>query len=77
MPLLLACILRLMLVYDLIYNPPETKLLTLARQQGLQIKNGLEMLVFQAVKSFANISDKKVNEDIVLERIQLVYGQKG
>ncbi|MGM5630251.1 shikimate dehydrogenase [Apibacter raozihei] len=36
------------LVYDLIYNPEETRLLTAARNKGAQIKNGLEMLHLQA-----------------------------
>jgi len=41
-----------MLVYDLIYNPEETKLLKLARQKGAKASNGLGMLFFQGVLSF-------------------------
>lgn len=37
------------LVYDLIYNPDETRFLSLARAQGAVIKNGLEMLHIQAL----------------------------
>jgi len=40
------------LVYDLIYNPAETKLLQLAKQQGAKIKNGQEMLEIQAEESW-------------------------
>jgi shikimate dehydrogenase len=36
------------LVYDLIYNPRETRLLRLAREAGASTKNGLEMLTIQA-----------------------------
>jgi len=36
------------LVYDLIYNPAETKFLQLAKAQGAVIKNGFEMLELQA-----------------------------
>ena len=36
------------LVYDLIYNPPNTPLLERAGQAGLKIINGLPMLIFQA-----------------------------
>lgn len=36
------------LVYDLIYNPEKTKLLTFAEAKGARIKNGYEMLVRQA-----------------------------
>lgn len=40
------------LLYDLIYNPAETKFLSLGRQHGAQIKNGLEMLHIQAEASW-------------------------
>ena len=39
-------------LYDLIYNPPETKFLTKGKKQGAHIKNGLEMLELQAEKSW-------------------------
>jgi shikimate dehydrogenase len=41
-----------MLVYDLIYNPKETKLLKLAKQLGAQTVNGLGMLLYQGVLAF-------------------------
>jgi shikimate dehydrogenase len=40
------------LVFDMIYNPTETKLLNLAKQQGATTLGGLKMLVYQAAKSF-------------------------
>ncbi|PHR74077.1 MAG: shikimate dehydrogenase [Lutibacter sp.] len=39
-------------LYDLIYNPSETKFLKQGKQQGTIIKNGLEMLELQAEKSW-------------------------
>ena len=36
------------LVYDLVYNPTETRLLQLAKQQGATTQNGLAMLYAQA-----------------------------
>jgi shikimate dehydrogenase len=39
-------------VYDLIYNPPETALIRLARQAGLPFCGGLGMLVEQAALAF-------------------------
>lgn len=36
------------LLYDLVYNPEETLFLKLGKQQGAQVKNGLEMLHLQA-----------------------------
>jgi shikimate dehydrogenase len=40
------------IAYDLIYNPAETQFLEKAKAQGAQIKNGLDMLVFQAEKAW-------------------------
>jgi len=36
------------LIYDLVYNPPETLLLQRAGARGCSVKNGLEMLQLQA-----------------------------
>lgn len=40
------------LLFDLIYNPSETKFLRLGKNNGATIKNGLEMLELQAEKSW-------------------------
>lgn len=40
------------IAYDLIYNPAETQFLAKAKARGTIIKNGLDMLVFQAEKSW-------------------------
>jgi len=40
------------IAYDLIYNPAETQFLKKAKDQGAQIKNGLDMLIFQAEKAW-------------------------
>ncbi len=40
------------LLFDLIYNPTETKFLQEGKKRGAIIKNGLEMLEFQAEKSW-------------------------
>lgn len=42
----------LKLVYDLIYNPPQTKLLKVAKEKNIRNMNGLEMLVNQGAASF-------------------------
>ncbi|RKY37070.1 MAG: shikimate dehydrogenase [Candidatus Omnitrophota bacterium] len=39
-------------VYDLIYNPAQTKLLKLAQQKGLKFSNGLKMLLYQGMQAF-------------------------
>ncbi len=40
------------ILFDLIYNPPETRFLTYGKQYGAQIINGYEMLVFQAEEAW-------------------------
>lgn len=40
------------LVYDTIYNPPETRLLSEARQNGARVANGLSLLLYQGVLAF-------------------------
>lgn len=39
-------------VYDLIYNPSETKLLSLAKAAGLRCSNGLGMLLYQGAEAW-------------------------
>lgn len=40
------------LLYDLVYNPEETRFLANGRQHGARLKNGLEMLHLQAEKAW-------------------------
>lgn len=40
------------LAFDLVYNPEETQFLKKAKAQGAVVKNGYEMLVFQAQKAW-------------------------
>ncbi|OHT45378.1 MULTISPECIES: shikimate dehydrogenase family protein [Flavobacterium] len=40
------------IAYDLIYNPAETEFLKRAKEKGAVIKNGYDMLIFQAEKAW-------------------------
>lgn len=40
------------LLYDLVYNPEETLFMKKGKAQGAQVKNGLEMLILQALASW-------------------------
>ncbi len=53
-----------MLVYDVIYNPAETKLLEQARLKKAATANGLGMLFFQGVLAFWHWSDVELDERI-------------
>ncbi len=39
-------------LFDMIYNPPETKFMALGRQKGAKVVNGLQMLHLQAERSW-------------------------
>lgn len=43
---------RDLLVYDLVYNPPETRLLKEAERAGSKTLSGLRMLVYQGAEAF-------------------------
>lgn len=40
------------LLFDLVYNPEETRFLSMGRERGATVKNGYEMLVLQAERSY-------------------------
>ena len=52
------------LVYDVIYNPPETLLLKAARRRGLETTNGLGMLFYQGVLAFQHWANIQLDEKI-------------
>ena len=39
-------------LYDLVYNPAETRFMSLGKENGAHVKNGYDMLVYQAEKSW-------------------------
>lgn len=56
---------RGVLVCDLVYNPQETPLLALAREQGARVLGGIGMLVYQGAASFEFWTDQEPPEDIM------------
>jgi shikimate dehydrogenase len=48
------------IVYDLIYNPLETKLLRVAKRRGARTINGLDMFIYQGAKSFEIWTNKQM-----------------
>jgi shikimate dehydrogenase len=67
-------------VYDLIYNPCETRLLQVAKDKGLRYSNGLGMLLYQGVEALNLwISPKKAPVELmrnVLEKSCTCSGKK-
>jgi shikimate dehydrogenase len=54
-------------LFDLIYSPPETRLMSLARQAGAPATNGLAMLVYQGAESFRLWTGVEPPADVMLQ----------
>ena len=57
-------------VYDLIYNPSETKLIALARKIGAQTSNGLGMLLYQGAIAFEYFTGKAAPVDVMCKALK-------
>ncbi len=53
-----------MMVYDLVYNPAETKLLKAARLKGAKTVNGLKMLYYQGVLAFQRWAEMELGQPV-------------
>lgn len=62
------------IVFDLVYNPPQTKLLKLAASRGAIPISGLKMLVHQAAKSFELWTNEEMPFDEIYKSLQLFIG---
>jgi len=52
-------------VYDVIYNPPKTKLLKLAEKAGAKTANGMKMLLYQGMLSFKIWTGKDAPREVM------------
>ncbi|HVO73496.1 MAG TPA: shikimate dehydrogenase [Ignavibacteriaceae bacterium] len=59
------------IVFDLVYNPPQTRLLQTALKKGAVTLNGLKMLVFQAAKSFELWTGEQMPVEEIQKSLQL------
>lgn len=59
-----------LLVYDLIYNPKETKLLKLAKEKGATASNGLGMLLYQGMLSFEIWTGKIAPKELMRKALE-------
>jgi len=51
-------------VYDVIYNPKQTKLLKLAKEKGAKTANGLGMLYYQGVLSLQHWANAELDDKV-------------
>lgn len=57
-------------VYDLIYNPAETKLLKAAKNAGAKTANGLGMLLYQGAAAFEIWTGKKAPVEVMRKALK-------
>lgn len=57
-------------VYDLLYNPPKTKLINLAQKKGARSQNGLGMLLYQGMLSFKHWTGIDAPEDVMRRALE-------
>jgi 3-dehydroquinate dehydratase / shikimate dehydrogenase len=62
--------------FDMIYDPPETRFLQLAREKGAQIIPGLEMFVHQAARQFEIWTGKPAPWDEMLKVVNLAVQER-
>lgn len=63
-----------LLVCDVVFNPPETRLIRAARQRGLPVLDGLAMLVYQGVIGFELWTGQKAPEMAMKDALQKALG---
>jgi 3-dehydroquinate dehydratase / shikimate dehydrogenase len=63
-------------VFDMVYDPPETRLLKLARERGAQIIPGIEMFVHQAARQFEIWTGKPAPWDEMLRVVLLALQER-
>jgi len=63
-------------VFDMVYDPPETRLLKLAKERGAQIIPGIEMFVHQAARQFEIWTGKPAPWDDMLRVVLLALQER-
>lgn len=63
-------------VFDMVYDPAETKLLRLAKERGAQVIAGSEMFVHQAARQFEIWTGKPAPREDMLRIVQLALEER-
>ncbi|MBI5872641.1 MAG: shikimate dehydrogenase [Candidatus Omnitrophica bacterium] len=62
-------------VYDLIYNPAQTRLLKMAKEAGCRSANGLGMLLYQGALAFEYWTGKSAPVDVMRRALEEKMGE--
>ena len=62
------------IIFDVVYNPLETKFLQLAKSQGAVTLNGLRMFVEQGAKAFELWTGHEMPKDKIYKTLQSYLG---
>ena len=63
-----------MLVCDVVFNPPETRLIQSAQKRGLPVLDGFAMLVYQGVIGFELWTGRKAPESLMKDGLRKALG---
>ena len=63
-------------LFEMIYDPAETRLVKLAKQRGLQVIPGIEMFVHQAARQFEIWTGKPAPCDDMLRVVTLALQER-
>ena len=63
--------------FDMVYDPPETRFLKLAKERGAQIIPGIEMFAHQAARQFEIWTGKPAPWDEMLRVVLLALRENG
>jgi 3-dehydroquinate dehydratase/shikimate dehydrogenase len=63
-------------LFEMIYDPPETQLVKLAKQQGVEVIPGIEMFVHQAARQFEIWTGKPAPWDDMLRVVSVALQQR-
>jgi shikimate dehydrogenase len=63
-------------VYDLVYNPPQTRLLQKADADGATAINGLGMLIWQGAIAFERWTGQLPPVDVMRAAVEAIFAQR-
>ncbi len=61
---------RFQLIYDLVYNPPRTRLLAMAEEQGIPVISGVEMFIEQAAGQFRRWTGIEPDREVMRKALE-------